>query len=249
MAKIRWKDNQGPPRLPTIPNLTTPDGTVTTTMAEIETALSDSFFPPLRDADLSDAHGPYPDPLPFREITKHEIRKAITNMSSGKANGPDDIPVEALKKSIGGQPEEGLITALHNLYNASVRLGYCPQHFRASTTVPLRKTDKKEDTPKSYRPIALLNTMGKVLEAIFSERLPYLFDKRDLLPTNHIGGRKGHSCDMALLALIEIIYKAWNKGLVVTLLSLDVTGAFDHVSHARLLHILRMMGLGGAWAA
>ena len=37
--------------------------------------------------------------LPIRcdKPTKEEIRKAITLMKNGKAAGPDDIPVEALK--------------------------------------------------------------------------------------------------------------------------------------------------------
>ena len=45
--------------------------------------------------------------------------------------------------------------------------------------------------------------------------------------------------------IVEIIHKAWEKGKTVTALLLDVYGAFDNVSHARLLHNLRKRRIGG----
>jgi hypothetical protein len=62
-----------------------------------------------------------------------------------------------------------------------------------------------------------------------------------LLPDTHIGGRKGRSTDHALHVIIEKIYEAWNSPdpQVASLLLLDVSGAFDNVSHVRLLHNLR----------
>lgn len=47
------------------------------------------------------------------------------------------------------------------------------------------------------------------------------------------------STEHALHGLIEQIYKAWDNGQVVNLLLLDISGAFDHVSHSKLLHNLR----------
>jgi hypothetical protein len=40
-------------------------------------------------------------------------------------------------------------------------------------------------------------------------------------------------------ALLERIHQAWNRGEVATALFLDVTEAFDNVSHLRLLQNLR----------
>ncbi|KAM0724065.1 hypothetical protein Q7P37_000245 [Cladosporium fusiforme] len=62
-----------------------------------------------------------------------------------------------------------------------------------------------------------------------------------VLPNTHIGGRKLRSTEHALHMIIERIYKAWNsgRGKVASLLLLDVSGAFDNVSHERLLHNLR----------
>jgi hypothetical protein len=62
-----------------------------------------------------------------------------------------------------------------------------------------------------------------------------------VLPATHMGGRKMRSTDHALYAVTRKIHEAWNKkpSQVASLLLLDVSGAFDNVSHARLLHNLR----------
>ena len=106
----------------------------------------------------------------------------------------------------------------------------------------LRKPDKDDYTiPKAYRPIALLNTIGKIMDAVLARRLSYLVEAHHVLPDTHIGGRKLRSTEHALHLITEKIYKAWNTGhgRVASLLLLDVSGAFDNVSHERLLHDLR----------
>ena len=80
---------------------------------------------------------------------------------------------------------------------------------------------------KSYRPISLLNTLGKALESILAQRIAHAIEKYRLLPKGHIGGRKGMSTKHALHGLVERVYQAWNMGHVASLLLLDVSGAFD----------------------
>ncbi|RYC62821.1 Ribonuclease H [Xylaria longipes] len=79
------------------------------------------------------------------------------------------------------------------------------------------------------------------MDAIIAKRISYLAEVYQLLPNKHIGGRRLRSTEHALHIIIEKIYSAWNtgKGQVASLLLLDVSGAFDNVSHQRLLHNLR----------
>jgi hypothetical protein len=47
----------------------------------------------------------------------------------------------------------------------------------------LLKPGKREyPVPEAYRPISLLNTLGKLLEAVIARRLSYLAEKHGLLP-------------------------------------------------------------------
>jgi hypothetical protein len=128
-----------------------------------------------------------------------------------------------------------LLSSLHKLFNACLQLGYCPRHFKEAVTVVLRKQGKDDYN----RPIALLNTLGKVLGSIIANRLAYLADVYQLLPRRHTGGRKLASTEHVIHVLLQRIYKAWSEDKVATLLLLDVSGAYDNVSRERLLHNLR----------
>ena len=110
--------------------------------------------------------------------------------------------------------------------------------------VAIRKPGKGDYTlVKSYRPVALLNTIGKALKSILAKRLGYLADIFGLLPKTHFEGRAAMSAEQAIHLLLEKIYSAWQliavEPKVASLLLLDVTGAFNFVSHERLLHNLR----------
>lgn len=77
----------------------------------------------------------------------------------------------------------------------------------------LRKLGKDNYTiPKAYRPIALLNTIRKAIDAVIAKRLSYLVEKHQVIPQMHIGGRKLRSTEHALHSVVERIYEAWNRG-------------------------------------
>ncbi len=64
-------------------------------------------------------------------------------------------------------------------------------------------------------------------------------EEHSLLPAQHMGACPGRSIDTAIDFLVQQIQASWqNKDDVATLLSLDMTGAFDRVVLARLLHNL-----------
>jgi hypothetical protein len=49
--------------------------------------------------------------------------------------------------------------------------------------VVLRKPGKPNySAPEAYRPISLLNTLGKLLEVVVARRLSFLAEKHGLLP-------------------------------------------------------------------
>jgi hypothetical protein len=121
---------------------------------------------------------------------------------------------------------------------------YCPAKFKVSITVALRKPGKDDySQPKSYRPIALMNTMGKILDTVLARRIQYYAERYHMLPQTHTGGRKQSSCEHAIHLLLEKVHSAWRKRKAASLLMLDVSGAFDNVSHKRLLHNMRKRGL------
>ena len=80
-----------------------------------------------------------------------------------------------------------------------------------------------------------------MLESIIARKISYLTEKLRLIPDTQMGARPGRATDTALELLTEQVHTVWNQGKdkVASLLSIDVSGAFDTVSHRRLIHNLR----------
>jgi hypothetical protein len=100
---------------------------------------------------------------------------------------------------------------------------------------------QRDTLPGSYRPIALLECLGKALERIIATKLAALAELHELLPQYQIGARHQRGTLTALELLTEQIYTVWNCGNqhVASLLSLDIAEAFDNTSHTWLIYILR----------
>jgi hypothetical protein len=89
--------------------------------------------------------------------------------------------------------------------------------------VVLRKPRKPNySVPGAYRPISLLNTLGKLLEVVIARRLLYLIEKHSLLPDTQFGRRPGRTTEQALLVLSNAIDRAWYKYKAVTLVLFDL---------------------------
>jgi hypothetical protein len=106
--------------------------------------------------------------------------------------------------------------------------------------VVLRKLEKSDYlSPGSYHPISLLNTLGKLLEAVMARRLSYMAEKYGLLLNSQFGGHPGRTTEQALLVLSNAIDRAWYRNRVVTLISFDLKGAFNGVNQRSLDACLR----------
>ncbi len=198
--------------------------------------LRNAFFPSLPKGDLSDISGfDYLSPYTLPPITPHEIYQAILQPSPHKAPGPTGIPNFILQQLI-----STFLPILYQIFNASLNLSYCPLLFRTSITIAMQKPYKDDySITKAYRPIALLDTIGKALESILAKKIRALTELHGLLPKTHFGGRRETSTEHAIHYLVEKTYKRWYQGKDTSSLILDVTDAFDNVSHERLQHNLK----------
>jgi len=140
---------------------------------------------------------------------------------------------------------EPVAKALTLLTNTSLKLEYLPPFLKKARTVVLRKPGKASyETVSAWRPIALLKTIGKVIEKIIAKRIREAAEEKSLLPPSQIGARAGRSTDTALELLTSMVRTIWRerKGQVATLLSLDISGAYDTVVYERLIAIIKHLG-------
>jgi hypothetical protein len=166
------------------------------------------------------------------------MRNLLKRLSSHKAYGVDHVAYEALKMC-----QKSIAEHLVRIFNACIHLRLHPDRFKDIITIILRKPGKPADRPNSYRPIALLNTLGKVYERIIADRIKDIVIRhKDMLPDTQFGA-SGRSTTLALERLNHVIYEGWTSKKKVSLLGLDILGAYDHIDRTKLLQALISKGL------
>jgi hypothetical protein len=90
-----------------------------------------------------------------------EVQDAIRGLKVAKSPGPNGLPNRALKHL----PERAL-SILFALFNAALLAQYFGPVWKHSRVISILKPGKDPSLPSSYRPISLLDTMGKLFEKI-----------------------------------------------------------------------------------
>ena len=175
----------------------------------------------------------------FKAITDTQIMRAIRRISPYKAPGANGIPNVILKKCA-----DILVLILGPIFRATFDLLTYPCEWKNSITLVIPKPARPCYTePGAYRPIALLDTIAKILSACIAEDLTKLAELHDILPENHFGCRPGRASTDALHYTVPYIKNAWRRGEVVEALFLDIKAAFPSVLLEQLIHNMRKRGI------
>ena len=149
----------------------------------------------------------------------------MAKKKSFTAGGKNKLPNRFLK-ALGPRSCQALATLTSTYW----KLEYFPEKFKSAKTVCLRKPGKETyNQAKAWCSIALLNTTGKLIEAITAARLSKVAEEASLLPEIQMGFRKGRSTESALFLLTSQVEKLWKEGIVACLLSLDISGVYNRV--------------------
>jgi hypothetical protein len=87
-----------------------------------------------------------------------EVQDVIRGLKVSKAPGPNGIPTRALKHL----PQRA-VSLLAAIFNAAFLAQYFPSVWKHARIVSILKPGKDPALPSSYRPISLLDTIGKLL--------------------------------------------------------------------------------------
>ena len=168
-------------------------------------------------------------------FTMDELREEAKRLKNNKAPGPDNIPNEVLKIVVETCPD-----VLLNVFNDCLRQGVFPKAWKVQNLVLLRKGDKPLNESSSYRPLGLLDTMGKLLEALILRRMRRILERK--YSDRQYGFRKGRSTVDAILAVLDVIRKGKAKtgkrhGFCAVI-ALDIRNAFNS---ARWINFMRSL--------
>ena len=115
--------------------------------------------------------------LEYITISEQEVRDVLENLDTSKAHGPDHVSPHFLKE---GAP--ALSKPLSTVFNRSLQQGYFPPLWKDGYLTPIHKKDDKS-SPSNYRPISLLDPVGKIMERCVHKHLfNYIQDNKLLTP-------------------------------------------------------------------
>ena len=163
----------------------------------------------------------------FDELNQSQIEDEILSLNSKKATGADSIPPKILKHSV-----HILKSPLTQLFNSMVKINHFPSDLKYANVSPLFKKDDNTNK-ENYRPISILPSISKVFERLLFQQITSYVT--DVLSPYLCGFRKGYSTKHALLRLLDQLNKNLDKKGKVGLLLMDLSKAFDCISHDLLI--------------
>lgn len=155
-----------------------------------------------------------------------ELTEVIGSLRPFKAPGNDNMPNILLK-----QLSPGAIGAICNIYNACLSLNYWPASFKLAKITPIPKPGKDKGHAENYRPISLLNNLGKLFEKVIHRRIMSFVTENDILNAEQFGFRPQHSTSHQVLRVTNHIKRNRSQKKSTGMVLFDIEKAFDSVWH------------------
>ena len=132
-------------------------------------------------------------------VESEEVLKLIKGLKNSTATGVDFIDTRTVKAGA-----EKIAPIMAHIINLSIMSSTFPNIWKWHKVVPLLKSSTSDPLmPKSYRPVALLPILSKLLEKVVFNQLVLYLEKNELIHPNLHGSRPGHSTAKALSQMFD----------------------------------------------
>ena len=173
----------------------------------------------------------------LNQINADEVRRALNEIKKATAPGPDGITSFLLKLS-----SNEICENIAKIIKASINTATYPEHWKRANIKPVYKAKGSKSDASNYRPISLLPILARCFEKLVANQLTNFCNANYIIPKEQYGFCKHSNCEMALLTAVDGWCKAIDGGEVVAALMIDLSKAFDSVSHPKLLVDLLEIG-------
>ncbi|RAL58021.1 hypothetical protein DID88_009099 [Monilinia fructigena] len=173
-------------------------------------------------------------------ISLEEVEKSVIGVSS-TSPGADRVTVRLLKACW-----QHIRAFIRDFFQKCLELSHFPSEWKLAEVVMLPKIGKKDrSSVRSWRPIALLSCIGKGLERLVARRISWAAIHYGVISPQHGGALPKRSAVDLVASFVYDVESAFAQGKEVTLVTLDVQGAFDALLPRRLLERMRKQGWPG----
>ena len=175
----------------------------------------------------------------FKEVTVVEVFKYLKNLSRKKSCGSDNLSPGILKDAA-----LQIAKPLCHVINTSLKTSIIPSDFKLGTITPIHKSGSKQEMD-NYRPITVLPVCSKILEKCIHKQLLAFLEEHNLLSCTQFGYRKNRNTELAATLLVDDIRRNMDKGEVTGSIFIDLSKAFDTLTHAQIIESLSSCGVTG----
>ena len=172
------------------------------------------------------------------KIDIDDVKFAIKTLKD-KCPGPSKLR----KKHFSNLPSNVLKNLAH-IFECCMAAGYYPKQFKHAHIVFIHKPGTEKHDPHNYRPISLLNTMGKIFGKILNTKLNLFLRDNNIIKESQHGFRSKRGTSTLIANMYERICREKDdKKTLITLVLRDVSKAFDKVHKDSLIYKLSKLGL------
>ena len=162
----------------------------------------------------------------FKLMSESEIATIIKSMSNSSCT-LDPIPTWLVKECI-----DELLPVITHIVNSSLQTGTFPESLKTAVVRALLKKENLDpDDLSNYRPISNLSFISKVIEKCVHLQITDYVEENKLFPSLQSGYRKHHSCETAVVKIVNDLLIAIDKQSHAILVLIDLSAAFDTVNH------------------
>lgn len=175
----------------------------------------------------------------FDPVSQDEVFETIMTLDAKKAAGSDSIPAKILKVIA-----NELTAPLTELINMIVMTSTYPEQMKYAHVIPLFKGGDK-NLPENYRGISILTILNKIVEKIILKRICNFVQHMKVDDKTQYGYRALYGTNDAIFKLVHNVSKALDMNDMLLVIFVDLSKAFDSISHKVLLHKLHCIGIRG----
>jgi len=143
-------------------------------------------------------------PVEWVSFSEKKFTSFIAKYNNLSTLGPDKLSWRHFKCII---KDKLCLKRIINIADAFFELGYWLSHFKVSISIIIPKSNKKSyDSPKLFKPIILLNTIGKLIEKVIGDRLQFHSISNNFIHPSQLGGLKQRLTSDVGVAFTHFIY-------------------------------------------